>query len=213
MTVVLLATLEDFFLARGEDPPIDSEHDDVMRAKLALAIASDVVRTVCGRDFAPVEATVVLDGTGTDSLVLPDPPITEVTSVTSLSSSGDETEIETTKYRLDPKPGVLRRIDGAVWPSGWLNLEVELAGGYRLPGSEDESGPDIPDLPMDIQGVVIELASAVFDERDGAGVGDLKSASLDGYSETYATMIRNMATGMTSSQSATLSAYRAVGVA
>jgi len=189
--MTLLATLEDFMSLRGSDPPLDVEHEDVMRALLALRIASDVVRRKTGRDFDRVETTITLDGPGTDSLLLPNPPIAEIVEVVSIDSAGSETEIALTDYRLDPVAGILRRTDGGTWPRGWRNITVELISGYLLPGEIQVDAEDLPELPLDLQGLVLQLASRLMDDglstaSIGAS-GELKSVSMGIYAETYST--------------------------
>lgn len=214
----LLASLEDLFTARGEDPPVEEDHEAMIRAKLALEYASDLVRTYTGRTFDRIEDTVVLDGTGTQSLLLPNPPIAEVLSVITLDSQGEETEIDPADYRLAGSAGILRRIDGLNWPRGWQNIEVDLVSGYLLPGEPGDSGTDVPTLPQDIQGVVISIAGRQFDTAVTSGVttGALTSVTMGVYSETYSdgsSSTVTVETGLTAMEAATLERYRLVRVA
>ena len=213
-----LATLEEYFRARGEEPPQNQEHEAVMRAKQALAFASKFVQTSTGRRFDRVEAVITLDGTGSASLVLPNPPIAEVISVTTLDSQGEETEVEETDYRLDASAGILRRIDGLCWPRGYLNVQVELLSGYLLPEDEEESGEELTALPADLIGAVISIASRVFDANTtggGSTAGAVTSVTMGVYSETYsdASSTALSEVGMTAEEVAVLERYRRVGVA
>jgi uncharacterized phiE125 gp8 family phage protein len=186
-----------------------------------LTVASDAVRSATGRQFDRIETRVILDGTGSASLLLPNPPVQEVDEVITLDSQGDETEVDATDYRLDPDPGILRRIDGNCWPRGFRNIEVTLLAGYLLPEMEEDSGAEVPDLPKDIQGVVLTRASRNYDEIAAAaasgGAGELQSVTMGVYSETFAasgdssTMVQDRS-GWTAEEQAVLERWRLIRV-
>jgi hypothetical protein len=224
----LLATLEDFFSSRGEVPPVEEDHETVMRAMLALTQASEVVRSYCRRNFILATETVTLDGTGTSKLLLPDPPIVSVIGVTEV----DLGVVDADDYRLDPDAGILALVGtattsilvaggtGGVWLKGFRNYEVELEHGY-VP-LEDEGGSDDPsNLPADIQMVTISVASRRFAAAESAvatAAGETTAISIGEYREEFAEPSSSEGSssrstpGLTEDEAGTLDRYRLVRI-
>lgn len=151
---------------------------------LALEAASDAARSYCGQTFDLVEGDVVrLDGTGTDALLLPQLPVTEVAAVATLSlvtvdgvTSQVETALETTDWYPLGAAGILYRRDGACWPLGYANVQVTYSHGYVLP---DQEGTN---LPADLQLVVAQMAARIHASPDGRSA---ESETVGSYSVTY----------------------------
>jgi hypothetical protein len=134
-------------------------------ALAAIDAACDMVRTITEQDFNAVTGgTAVMDGTGTDTLVLKRLPVTRVRSVTiggtvNKGTITGGTAITSWKVRED---GVLMRTAGAAtgdpsysgetlplrWPKGRQNIKVVYDSGY---------GTAV--LPRDIRMVALQIAA------------------------------------------------------
>ncbi len=132
-------------------------------ALAAIDAACDMVRTLTEQDFNAVSGgTVVLDGTGTDSLILRRLPVTNIQSVTvgGTVNSGTLTGGTAVTNWMLRSDGVLLRTAGAAavdpsgadtiplkWPSGRQNVQVVYSSGY---------GTAV--LPRDVRAVALEVA-------------------------------------------------------
>ncbi len=115
-------------------------------ATLAVDAACDVCRTVAEQSFDYVRNdSILMDGPGTDALLLPELPVISVSSVTS-----DGTAV--TDYALKENGVLLRKVltaqtATAVWPLGRQNVRVIYSHGY----------PD--GVPNDVKMVARAIAS------------------------------------------------------
>lgn len=119
---------------------LGAEENDPL-VELSLRRASDRFRGAVEHpvSFVP-DDTVVLDGNGSDTLMLPAAPVTAVTSVTVAG-------ILVTDYSVSPRLGMLRR--RYLWPYDFGNVSVVYSHGYT-------------DIPGDIQDAVIEQAEMQY---------------------------------------------------
>ncbi len=136
-------------------------------ALTAIDAACDMVRTITEQDFNAQSGTAVLDGTGSDSLLLRKLPVTSVQSVTigGTVTSGTitgGTAITSWALRDD---GVLLRTAGAAvgdpsvfgetlplkWPKGRQNVQVVYSSGY---------GTAV--LPRDVRMVALSIAARLI---------------------------------------------------
>lgn len=178
----LLATPEAFAAAR------DTTYDPTdLTAVMALEAASEIVRRYCRRRFTYVaDDTVILDGTGRYSLLLPQYPVVEVTSITE-----DDVElVDNDDWIVDTEAGILYRrslgyLYGALWNRGRHNVTVTYSHGYTLPGEPPVDGVD--PLPSDLQLIVAQIASRALVTVGGGSSGDVESETIGSYSVTYAT--------------------------
>lgn len=116
-------------------------------AILAVSMACETVRSLTEQDFTPtVGATAILDGTGTDCLLLPQTPVTAAGTVTV-----DGTALDSGDYSFTTS-GELYRTDGtatwadnggypanpvAYWPQGRRNISVTYDYGYAGSAPDD----------------------------------------------------------------------------
>lgn len=166
------------YLGRGDaaDPGIT----------IAVGSACDIVRALTEQAFNQViGGTAVLDGTGTDALLLPQLPVTAAGTVT---VNGDAV----TDYTLSSN-GILYRggsigdACSSAWPSGRQNITVTYDHGY----ADDE-------VPLDVCMVALAIAARLVVQ------GPLKSETIGQVSATYAVA----ATDLTVGEKAILSKYR-----
>jgi len=112
---------------------------------IAADAACDICRTVAERSFNAGTSTVTLDGSGTDTLLLPDLPVS--TAGTVLVNGGTVTD-----YMLNGNGMLFRGTAGVdprpVWPMGRQNVRVTYEHGYQT-----------ADLPRDVRMVALSIAS------------------------------------------------------
>ena len=156
--------------------------------------ASSIVDQYCGRDFALHEdVTEKHDGTGRRRLRLKGWPIIAVASV----AVGGVSLTEDLEYEVDAGPGILERVDGAVWPAGLRNVSVVYSHGYVSP-------------PGAIVSIVEDLVvGALTHAAHNRAVKGASSMSMDGYSVAYSELSRLMV--LAPEQMQVLDRYRAVG--
>lgn len=152
----------------GEYLERDLDADPV--ATIATAAACAICRTMSDQTFTQVTADVAaFDGTGTDSIVLPEYPVTAVPAV-----SVDESVV--TDYVVSPS-GVLIR-PRSWWPAGRQNITVTYDHGYAD-----------ADFPDDVKMVALVVAARLFDRVDA------KQESLGAYSVTYQSAATDLTVG------------------
>jgi hypothetical protein len=146
------------------------------KATFVVAAADQIVKTLTEQHLEEVTDDVILmDGTGTEAVLLPELPVTEVSSV----MEGDELLTENEDYVLQGD-GELRRLPTVVdsgwstaallktWTKGQRNLEITYTHGYS-------------DLPDDLRMVALSIAGRLFNES----AGNIISESLGQYAVRY----------------------------
>ncbi len=131
--------------------------------------ATQAIRDYCGWHVAPViTATLTLDGTGTDTVLLPSRRVVEIGAV---KLDGTDLGAEEFEWSSD---GLLRRRHGC-WPERYRSLEVTLEHGF-----EDMSA--LADVVASIVArVKIDPTGALANQRAGTqSVGFAAGASGGG---------------------------------
>lgn len=119
---------------------------------IATDAACDICRDIAEQTFNAGTATVTLDGTGTDSLLLPDLPVNSVSVVTVAGGT-------VTDYVLNDNGILFRKDTGTdvdyvnacrtlTWPEGRQNITVTYDHGYAS-----------ADLPRSVRMVALSIAS------------------------------------------------------
>jgi hypothetical protein len=152
-----LATVSDL------EAYLNKEFADETIAEFALDIASDLVRNYVGHSISKIlNDTVVLDGSGTQILMLPAAPINGIDII-----EIDGEILSNTKYKWSKK-GYVIRTDGLLWPSNPGSIEIIYNHGYDT-------------IPNAIVGIVCSLAGRITEGQSG-----IKQESIGSYSVTYA---------------------------
>jgi hypothetical protein len=139
-------------------------------ATIATEAACAICRTFADQEFTSTAGDIVsLDGAGTDALLLPEYPVTDVSAV-----SVDDSAV--TDWVVSPI-GVLIR-PGSYWPAGRQNITVTYDHGYAE-----------ADFPADVRMVALVVAGRLYDRVDA------KQESLGAYSATYVTNATDLTIG------------------
>jgi hypothetical protein len=131
-------------------------------ALAAVDAACDICRDVAEQQFNRGTATVRLDGTGTDALLLKQLPVLNAGTVT--VNGGTITD-----YVVDDNGILLRGTAGSdprpVWPSGRRNVAVTYEHGY-----------DNADIPRSVRIVALSIASRLIVQGPASEeqVGDVR---------------------------------------
>lgn len=154
------ASLADYEKAFPGSVPDDSAV--LTQLAVALAAACDDITKHCGQTFELVEGDViVVHGTGSQLLLLPELPVVAVNAVT--IDDGLTTETEVTDFRIDPQTGVLYR--PCCWPCGFANVTVDYDHGYDP-------------VPQGLIDIAVHLAR----DKVAAGPSHLRGETIAGYS-------------------------------
>lgn len=152
----------------------DFLREDVTSDDFALACvdaACDACRTIAEQAFNLEEDDyVVLDGSGTDALLLPELPVGEVSQVLKYDPSAVSwDEVDETTYSLTDQGCLVLLGKGAKWAKGRQNFGITYSHGYAA-----------EDLPRDVRMVALSLAARTYKQ----GVAEYES--LGQYSVRYA---------------------------
>ena len=126
-------------------------------AVIAVDSACDIVRTITEQDFSPISETVRLDGTGTDTILLPQVPVSAAGTVVVNGGTLTASDYAVTEN------GHLVRTDGTAdwstwtttvgptghWPLGRGNVSVTYDHGYG--GT----------VPSDVRAVALAIAARI----------------------------------------------------
>lgn len=159
---------------------------------LAVNAACEIVRTLTEQDFDQVTGgTVRLDGSGTDALLLPQLPVTSISSVTigGTITSGTVTGGSAVTDWALRDDGVLLRTAGAavavtddvvpsIWPTGRQNIAVIYNHGYGT-----------ATIPDDIKMVAISIANRLITQ------GGAISETVGQVSKRYAVASTDLTNG------------------
>lgn len=142
---------------------------DAIVPNIIDAVQAEIER-YCSRAFESATYTdEAYHGTGTDTLILRNWPVTAVSAVKIVASDGTTTTLDSGDYRADLSAndrGHLYRIrssdfgwgepSGACWPEGRLNVKVTYTGGYAtVPHDVEEAAFCLIDSKLAASGVNI----------------------------------------------------------
>lgn len=161
------------------------------KAAIALDSACSQIRSISDQKLEYVENDVVaLNGSGSDTLLLPEIPVYSVGSVVYHPGRGaaDVTLVEGTDWVLD-------KVDGSIstaylgspqytWYQtffrGRQNYTVTYTHGYVSDASVSGLPPDVQEWPSDLRLVALQLATRIYEQ------GIVASESVGSVSASYA---------------------------
>lgn len=160
-------------------------------ATIAVDAACSIVRMLADQTFSQVTGTAVLDGSGTDCLLLPEIPVTGAGTIiengTTLTEGTDYVLADSRKLIRTGGTAYMTPTDSVVvWPLGRQNVTVVYDHGYA--GT----------VPTDVRMVALQLAERI------AVQGIAQSETVAGQSITYA----SPALDLTPGEKLILSRYR-----
>jgi hypothetical protein len=116
--------------ARGKPPPLDvTKYPTTLLASKRIEVEEEC-ELICGQAFVPRFARVVLDGSGTDGLVLPTVNVRAVRAVSVAGTAWAPAEVSALGAS---DSGVVWRPAGAAWPAGHGNVIMEFEHGMEYP--------------------------------------------------------------------------------
>jgi hypothetical protein len=171
----------------------DIEDDDFL-ANLMCSMASQAVRSYVNQMISYVDNDAVnIDGSGSDSLLVPQIPVVRVNSVTTHDRwMGNETLLEEDDFVIDNEHGILWRVDEDCWPRGHKNIILDYDHGWSVgvdTGSVEEEDNPVDHVPADILLVALRIATRGFlagtsIEGGGSSIKASETISPDSYSYT-----------------------------
>lgn len=146
--------------------------DDDELGLVAVDSACEHLRKLTGQNFNEGETTVRLDGTGTRSLILPQAPVEEVSSVVIADEALDPEDY------LVTDAGALRRVrwngqDVSTWRYGWPKGQMNIAVTYSHGFGE---------IPRDLRMLALIIAARIYEqsvERQETVGGSTTTFSVD----------------------------------
>lgn len=185
-----MITIEDLSNYVGRDLSSDEG------AVAAVSMACETVRTLTEQDFTPtIGETITLDGSGTDTLLLPQVPVTAAGTVTENGGTLDATLDYT--FTAD---GRLLRTDGTAtltsWPDGYGPSAYWSQGRQNITVTYDYGYAD--SAPDDVRMVALALAHRLVTQ------GGAISETVGQVSKRYAAA----STDLTNGEKAILRKYR-----
>jgi hypothetical protein len=155
MSFTSFITVQDLSDRLGRDLTADPG------AQGAVDAACQICRTVAEQNFNGGTATVTVDGTGTDAIMLPQRPVGTITAVT--VNGGTVTDYALSELGALYRGSAGERYEWPVWPLGRQNVQITYTYGYQTL------------VPADIREVALNIAMrAVVQGIAGAEtVGDV----------------------------------------
>jgi uncharacterized phiE125 gp8 family phage protein len=130
----------------------DTERDEVLG--YLLTIVSEFADTYTRRTLLEAEHSEYYDGTGTETLMLNNYPVSAVHSLVIDYVGFTSTEVaDTSEYRVDSDRGMVTY--QYTWPRGTRNIKAVYTAGYTL-GT----------VPFDLRLAVLEMTSHLWQRRN-----------------------------------------------
>ncbi len=153
-------------------------------ALIAVDAACEIVRTIAGQTFNAVTADeIVLDGTGTDALLLPERPVTGVSAV-KIDDSAVTDFVWSANGLLIRKSANFTSsvwadcLPPSIWPVGRRNITVTYDHGYAA-----------DDLPRSVRVVALQIAERLLVQ------GVAQAENVNGQAITYAAAATDLTAG------------------
>ncbi len=160
----------------ASDIGLSSDSDLTTFIETLLTQASKYIERYTGRSFEThSDVTEKHDGTGYETLRLQNYPVISVSSITVNGNelSSDDYRIEKNTSDPNRNAGVLRRLDGYVFPKGNMNIEVTYSWGFSS-------------VPEDISAIAESIAvDQLKNVQNNFKTGGLSSMSVGEYSMSF----------------------------
>ena len=157
---------------------------------LGISVASVLFQKHCNRLFFSQAYTATMDGDGSQTLILPQYPVTALTSVTLIASDGTETPYDNTYFRFKTN-GIVRWAPATAYmfPYGFQNVQVQYTAGFAtLPAPVEEAMCNMIVFLLDMQTVDTHLQSERLGEY-AATYMTKSSGESDGWPDIVTTLL------------------------
>jgi hypothetical protein len=176
----------------------DLTTDDV--ATIVLDAACQTVRDYLGHIVNLTEETITLDGNGRPRMLLPQPPVREVSEVIIVAGADDGTDLtlEVTDYAVERKRLLHYTPDSSMyswvigpwpylgWPLGLGNIQITYEHGWDVSEPDSAPPPGYERVPSSIRKVALDLAARSYDlSIAGSTAGAVTSRQLGRFRETF----------------------------
>lgn len=128
---------------------------------LGISVVSELFQKHCNRLFLSQSYTTAMDGDGSQTLILPQYPVTALTLVTLIASDGTETPYDNTYFRFKTN-GIVRWAPATAYmfPYGFQNISVQYTAGFAtIPAPVEEAMCTMIAHLLDMQTVDTHLKS------------------------------------------------------
>lgn len=172
---------------------VDITDDDTLLTAL-ITVAREMVEQITMHALVTRTYDLVLDEWPEgDTIVLPMPPLASVTSISYTTDAGVTSTFSSTNYKVGTaqRPGVIRLVDGASWPSDELavveGVKVRFVAGFGAAAA----------VPQRMKQALLLLAAHLYEHREAVTTdsrGGMQTlplavdALLDDYRATARTM-------------------------
>lgn len=96
-----------------------------------IGVASQMIEGYCKRTFESGIYDELIDGDGTDMLIVKQHPVTVLTSISLIDGAGEETDYDNTYFRFKPSGIIQWTPDNPyTFPFGFQNIRAQYTAGY-----------------------------------------------------------------------------------
>lgn len=172
----LIAT-SNAFLTNIEYEKLDNDEQELIKALIDLA--SDHLEKQCRRKFREQNFIETKDGDGSSSILIKNPPIITLNSVTVISSDNTENEYSSLYFLPENEAGIITwntRLNNCLrfFPRGIQNIVIDYDGGYAT-------------VPKMVEFLVAEMVIEAF--AKDAGVNNVAKQKIGQYFVDYGPQI------------------------
>ncbi len=138
---------------------VDSADDNVLITAL-ITTARQLAEKETKRAFITQTWEMILDTAGSE-IEIPKPPLQSVISIKVIDDAGNESEVDSTYYDVDPSegsPGRVKLKAGCTWPihRGFASFIIEFKAGY---------GDTADKVPETLRAAVLQIVGHLYDNR------------------------------------------------
>jgi uncharacterized phiE125 gp8 family phage protein len=138
---------------------VDSADDNLLITTL-ITTARQLAEKETKRAFITQTWQLILDSAGSE-IEIPKPPLQSVTSIKVIDDAGNESEVGSSYYDVDPSedsPGRVKLKAGCTWPThrGFASFIIEFKAGY---------GDTADKVPEMLRQAVLQIVGHLYDNR------------------------------------------------
>ena len=147
--------MSDLLILDDVKKVLDFDKDSESLIKLLIKAVSDGAEKYCDRKFIQAEYEENHDGDNTADILVKNPPIVEIDSITE-----DDVEVDPTWYISYDDEGCISRENSGAWAKGKQNIVVIYTGGYVQTA-----------LPNDLKWACLQWLLFLWKQKDDERIG------------------------------------------